>query len=574
MILTVLINAQLPESTLVSKIIFQGNKTFKTKLLKNLIFVKEKELFDGFYLEKDLNTLILLYQNQGFKKVYITNEVKSSPKGKVIYYKIVEGSRTRISLIKLSGIVSFPETKIQSLLKIKNGDYLITSKIEDAEQTIINWYKNSGFPYIEIERKVVLEDDIAIVNFLVTEGPITYIKEIKIRGNQKVSDAIIIRTSEIKLGEKFSLERLERARQRLYGTKLFERVSFYVLDTSNKDSLVIRFDVLELPARSISFGLGIQTPPTRLIFSSEWEHSNFLSRGHNLLFSVGYAPTFSGDWRSEINNLYRIFYILKTPINFSVQPSFKYEIKDAIKRSDLNVDAGLYRYFGFKFEIGTFLRYLRVWTNQTLDLTSPQKSITNSQNFYLHYDTRDNFFTPARGIFFSTNFQFAGSIFDGDNDFYKTQTEIALFKKIPLQLVFGGRIMTGLAIPYHRTLHVPYFEEFSIGGNNGLRGYDEKAIGPDSIGKEHYGEAISNVNLELRTNFEKLIDFVIFSDIGKVTERKVITDLNLKTYHYSTGVGLRINTPIGPIRLDYAKRLKDRPSGDWGKIHLALLNAF
>jgi outer membrane protein insertion porin family len=575
MILALVANTQISESNIVSKIYLQGNKTFRSKSLKKMLLLKGKELFDEFYLEKDVNTLTLFYQNQGFNKVNITTEVNTNPKGKNVYYRITENPRTRISQIKASGIESFAETKIISLLKIKKGDYLITSKIEEAEQTIINWYKNSGFPYIDIERKITIDDNNqANIDFHISEGPLTYIKEIKIRGNQKVSNAVILRTSEIKIGEKFSLQRLESARQRLYSKKLFERVSFYILDSLKSDSVVIRFDVLEVPSRSIGFGLGVQTPPTRLILSSEWEHSNFLSRGHNLLFSLGYAPTFTQDWRGEIKSIYRIYYILNTPINFLIQPSYKYELKDEIKRSDLNVDAGLSRYFGLKFEIGTFLRYLRVWTNQTLDITSSQNSITNSQNLYLRYDTRDNFFAPTRGIYFSTNLQYAGSIYDGDNNFYKTQTEISLFGKIFPVIVFGGRLMTGLAIPYGRTSHIPYFEAFTLGGNNGLRGYDEKALGPDSIGQERYGEAICNINLELRTHLEKLFDFVVFSDIGKVTERKMFTDLNFNTYQYSVGTGIRVNTPFGPIRLDYAKRLKDPPEGDWGKIHLAILNAF
>ncbi len=573
LILTFLSSPSLSDSTKVSKIYFQGNHTFKSKLLSKIISTRPKELFDEFYLEKDVNNLTLFYQNQGFKEAEASYEVKPSAKGKLIYYKIAEGARTKISDIKLTGIHSYSANKLLSLLELKSGDYLITTKLDDAEKIIIQWYKNRGYPYISIERKILINNNQATVDFMITEGNIAYIKELKVRGNLKVSDEVILRTTELKTGKKFSLEKLELARQKLYATRLFERVSFYILDTLSKDSLVVRFDVLELPIRSVSFGFGVQTPPTRLLVSSEWEHLNFLSKGHDLLFSLSYAPTFSHDWQGECKNIYRIYNIFKTPIIFTVQPSFNYDLTDSVKQTKMNIEAGLARYFGLKFNIGTYLRYLRFWSNQALP-DSLHTSTTNSQSFYLQYDSRDNFFTPERGLFLSTNLQIAGKFYGGDNNFYKTNTELILFKKILQQFVLAGRIMNGFAVPYNKTPAVPYYEEFNIGGNNGLRGYNEKAIGPDSVGQEHYGEAISNLNIEFRTHFKKLFDFVIFSDIGTVTDRADFTDINLDTYQYSAGAGIRVNTPFGPIRLDYAKRLKDPPTGDWGKIHLAILNAF
>jgi outer membrane protein insertion porin family len=573
LILTFLSSPSLPDSAKVSKIYFQGNHALKSKLLSKIIETRPKELFDEFNLENDSNNLTLFYQDQGFQDAVVSYETKSSSKGKLIYYKIIEGPRTKISEIKLSGNRSFPTKKILSLLEIKQGDYLIAGKIDNAEKTIIRWYKNSGYPYISLERKISIDNARAIVDFMITEGNIAYIKELKVRGNLKVSDEVILRTTELKIGKKFSLEKLELARQKLYATRLFERVSFYILDTLSKDSLVIRFDVLEMPIRSVSFGFGVQTPPTRLLVSSEWEHLNFLSKGHDLLFSASYTPTFSHDWRGEFKNIYRIYNIFKTPIIFTVQPSFNYDLTDSVKQTKMNVEAGLARYFGLKFEIGTYLRYLRFWSNQALP-DSLHTSTTNSQSFFLQYDSRDNFFTPERGIFLSNNLQIAGKFYGGDNNFYKTKTEFIVFKKILREFVLAGRIIAGFAIPYNHTPVVPYFEEFSIGGNNGLRGYNDKAIGPDLIGSEHYGEAISNLNIEFRTHFEKLIDFVIFSDIGTVTDRTQFKDINFDTYQYSAGAGIRVNTPFGPIRLDYAKRLKDPPAGDWGKIHLAILNAF
>jgi outer membrane protein assembly factor BamA len=447
--------------------------------------------------------------------------------------------------------------------------------ILDAQKAIIRWYKNSGFPYIDVEYNISVNQEGAQVTFLVNEGSLAYFTELKVRGNQKVSEKIVLRTTEIKIGEKFSLTRLEKARQRLYATRLFERVSFYIMESPNPESLTIRFDVLELPARSIGFGLGFQSPPTSLLVSSEWEHLNFLSRGHDLFFSGKYAPSFTGDWLAEVKSIYRIYYFLNTPINFYFQPSFRYEQVDSLKQDEFNIETGISRYIGPKFELGTFLKYLRFWTNYPLVFSNEYRSITNSANFFIRFDTRDNIFNPVQGIFITTNFQLAGSILDGDNNFHKNQTELLYFYNPFHAFVIGARVLIGYVNPYGSSAVVPYYESFSLGGNNGLRGYNDKAIGPITISdKYHYGDAVINTNLELRTHFEKLIDFVAFFDFGKVTNNEDILTFDNELLNYSAGAGIRINTPFGPIRADYAKRLKDAPVGDWGKIHLGLLNVF
>ncbi|MCX8014603.1 MAG: hypothetical protein N2748_01160, partial [candidate division WOR-3 bacterium] len=319
------------DNNYVQKVIFLGNKTFNSKILKKLIFTQEKGLLNELNLINDAHILTQFYQNQGFNNPTIDYEVKSSAQGKFVYFKIYEGDRVKISQINFIGNVNFSALQLSSLLKIKHNDFLIKNKLDDAERTLSDFYKNSGFPFIEIEQKISVNDNKAIVTFLITEGPLTYIKGIKIRGNQKVADWVIYRTLELKSGEKFSLEKIEQARQRLYGTKLFEKVSFYIIDTLKKDSVSIRFDVLEQLPRSIGIGFGIQTPPTRMIFSTEWEHVNFLSRGHNLLLTLSYAPTFSSDWRGEIKGAYRIYYLFTIPLNLLVQPAFKYELRDSIK---------------------------------------------------------------------------------------------------------------------------------------------------------------------------------------------------------------------------------------------------
>lgn len=654
-------NDSLPlEPFAVDKFFFQGNNSFKSRVLKQALGIKEKEAVYNLEIEKATRNLISFYVQQGFQYVNIGTSFQKTAKGVAIVFNINEGPRITISQIDINWInpsrlfgtidnhrvketnkLAISDTKInlhlnrklhtdthpisnqssdmaksakanilRAQLKVKIGDFLIIDNVRASREALIEWYQNNGYAFVDADYQIDIDSIWAKVSFLIDEGPLTVIEEIKVRGNQKVRHPIIVRTTQIKTGEKYSRKKLRNALQCLYATRLFERVSFSILqlDTlhltyprsdlffSDKniksverktqkliDSITIRFDVLEQPVRSIGLGVGLQTPPFRLMLSTEWEHLNFLSRGQNLFFLLGYAPTFSSDWRAELKSMYRIFYFLNLPINFSFQPSFKYEKRhinnsdlsvsnavNLLEESNLNLEAGISRYFGQNLELGTYLRYLRIWTSPVIY----RQSITNSQNLYIRYDTRDNLFTPQRGIFFSSNFQLAGSILEGDNDFYKTQTELILFKSLLGNYVMGFRIMSGFAVPYGRSQQIPFYDAFNLGGNNGLRGFNEKALGPDSVGREHYGTGIINTNWEFRSHYQKLLDWVFFSDLGRVDHQKDIMTLAWEEFFYSIGFGIRINTKIGPIRIDYAKRLKAAPNRDWGKIHLGLLNLF
>lgn len=136
-------------------------------------------------------------------------------------------------------------------------------------------------------------------------------------------------------------------------------------------------------------------------------------------------------------------------------------------------------------------------------------------------------------------------------------------------------------MPYGKSNVVPYYEEFYLGGTNSLRGYDERSIGPvitlpDS---HHFGDVVVNTNLELRSppillrnSVIKGIGGVIFSDGGLLTSRTERTIWD--RYQFTFGIGIRFNTVIGPVRLDYGKRLTDPPAGDKGKLYFAILNLF
>ncbi len=560
----------------VENIIFLGNETFSKKAFNRLISSKIKKPIDEFDIEQDRLILKNFYEDEGFLLVEIEKKIESGKIGKIIHFLINEGPRVKINAISLTGFSAFPELKIMNLLRIRIGDYLINQKLEDAINRVADFYKNSGYPYFIIEYEVSVTDNYASIYFAVEEGPLSYIKEVKIRGNNSVNSWTIIRASEIKNGERFSQKKLYEAQRRLYATRLFDRVSFYVMGIEEKqESLTVRFDVRELKARGFTFGFGYQLPPNRFLFGLGWEHLNILNRGQNLNINSEFTPNFQGDYELNLEVIYKVPYLIKMPLNFTTKPFFILDQEQTNRITEFGVETGVNRYLGTNWGINVLNRFRRLLFSYSDSLvldTMLKRGITNSIILNITYDSRNNFFNPSQGVYLSPLIEVAGGLLMGNNDFYRTNFEFRIFQGFRGWFIFAFRAFMGANFPYGQTEKIPYYEQYSIGGRNTLRGYDEKSVGPDSVVNEYYGDYILNTNLEIRTGFYKNFGLALFFDAGDVENN--FNDFKLSTYQYSIGFGIRYNTPVGPIRLDYGKRLKDPEPNDRGKLYIGLLHAF
>jgi outer membrane protein assembly factor BamA len=176
----------------------------------------------------------------------------------------------------------------------------------------------------------------------------------------------------------------------------------------------------------------------------------------------------------------------------------------------------------------------------------------------LTLDRRDEPLDPKRGSFHRISLETASRVLGSEAEFLKGQLETAWFLNWPppTVLALGGRL--GLAEPYGGTSALPIQDRFFAGGATTVRGFREDRLGPlDAQGNPIGGNARAIVNVEWRFPIWRWLWGAVFFDTGAVTPE--IADLRLDAFKTGTGAGLRLKTPVGPIRLDVGYALQSIP---------------
>ena len=215
--------------------------------------------------------------------------------------------------------------------------------------------------------------------------------------------------------------------------------------------------------------------------------------------------------------------------------------------------------------------------NATADLKDEAGTNTlSSGEASLSYDTRDNVFSPLRGVFFTNDFQLTGGPFGGTKNFIKYSTRFSYFYPLINKSVIELRLRGGWADPFSDTNKVPIYERFFAGGANTIRGYEERKVGPvdpatnDPLG----GESMFVANIEYTYPLMEFLKVATFFDSGEVWEKN--SDFFSTDLKKSIGLGIRVKTPIGPVSVDYGWPLDLLPGQQTkeGRFHFNVSRGF
>jgi outer membrane protein insertion porin family len=189
----------------------------------------------------------------------------------------------------------------------------------------------------------------------------------------------------------------------------------------------------------------------------------------------------------------------------------------------------------------------------------------------LGWDTRDRPIAPREGASLHAQLELANPLLGSDANFQRWVVRSSLhrsFDQARLRWHFGleGGVLSRVGA---EAFELPVNKRFFPGGENSVRGYKEGEASPlDGDGKAIGAEAYLLGHLEFEMRLLQSLGLVLFTDALWAA-----ADLNATGAAetlFSTGLGLRYSTPLGPLRLEYGYNLNPRPADPTGTLHLSI----
>jgi outer membrane protein insertion porin family len=190
-------------------------------------------------------------------------------------------------------------------------------------------------------------------------------------------------------------------------------------------------------------------------------------------------------------------------------------------------------------------------------------------------DTRDTFLWPTDGSYTRTDLAVYDSALFSEADYLRGFIQWNRYQKVLGPALWVSSVRLGLAQPYGDTEALPISERYFTGGDSSIRGhkYDSlPAVGapytPDNESDASTGgNAMFLFNQELVVPVFDPLFMVLFYDAGNLYWQ--VSDFDITDLRHSAGLGIRIKTPVGPLRLEYGWKL-DREEGESiGRLHFS-----
>lgn len=584
----------------IKKITFEGNKAFTQKRLLKVIATKPDTLFtsgilDEDALEHDMERIRAFYSGEGFIDVEASNSIDYNEKAQGIFIKIdiKEGDRYFVGKVTLKGNTIISTKKIGKELNMKTSEPYNPRNLRFDVIAIQTLYFDKGYMSCTVKPNTELDrnNNIIDISYEITEGSLSYVNEITITGNTKTKDAVIRRELRLYPGERFDGAKLKKSKERLYDLGYFDEVIFDTEPTQElgKKNLAVR--VKEAKTGEFSFGGGYSSVD-RLIGFVEVTQRNF---------DITNFPNFVGGGqtltvKAELGSIRQNYIVSFTePWMFGYPYLFGFDLFsfDRKKKEALGYGYGEKRTGGalrFGKEFTDYdradLKY-RLEEIKISDVSAEASSALRNEEgkntisslaLTLTRNTTDNKYSPMEGHILSVTGEDAGGVFGGDKDFYKLVGLADYFFNYERKLVLELKARGGWADEYDDSADVPIYERFFAGGANTVRGYKERSIGPrdSKTGDPIGGEAMAIGNAEITYPVFKNFKIAAFYDIGNVWENSAIDDIQSDDFKSGTGLGVRVKTPIGPVKVDAGYPLDKAHPGDKQKVrfHFSMTRGF
>jgi translocation and assembly module TamA len=584
-----------------------------------------KQYFDPVSWEADLARIVRLYEAYGYYQTRIASATSTPkpPDGVKLKVVIDEGPPTKIGRLEIKGLEALPaadQAAACERLPLVVGATFRESDWEAGKNGVVSRLRARGFAKAAVEGEALVDVRTHEATLTLTARPgLRYrFGGIDVKNSPEARIPALFVWEQVRLaipeGSMFSDAALEEAQRRVFGMGVFGSATVTI---GTPDDAAARVPVVvvvrEAPFHTLRTGGGLTIDQIHqeVHLVADWTNRNFLGGMRKLTLHAMAGWAFIPDLYAVASNdvsvaprsgpVFDLGVAFEQP-RFVGRPSLRQqtglEFEKTIQQTYDNLGSRLS--LGVVWQLTTRLSIFPAYRLEfdhlngspinsaaTAPLTLGCHTTSGTCNVWLSYleqivtwDRRDNRLEPRRGFYTSISLQEGGGPLQGNFNYFRLLPDLRGYLSFldAQALTFAARLRVGELWPTSGNPEdSAVVTRFYGGGANGMRGFSERRLSPlleapvpntNPIQTETVpigGNGWFDASLEARYSVVSNVRVAVFVDVGQVTTGP-FGPADLPGVLWAVGVGLRYLTPIGPLRVDLARRL---PFGTLPPLYMA-----
>ncbi len=556
------------------------------------------------YIKEDIETaaknLLIYLQNDGFvnaklSRIFISTDHDQPQKG-VVVLQIEEGAQVKIHALQFNGVSDVNLESVKKASSLAVNQNLSLAQLEKSIADIKIYYQSQGYLEYALaneKRDLIQYEDnngTADLKFDIQEGPQVTAQTIEVEGNTRTKTKMILLELDFTEKEILTPAKIEESVLRLQRTGYFNSVEITTLE---KDSTVAQRTVIVKVAerdpglRVLGVGVTDENRGTLHGYAGV-AYRNFFGRGVGLSLRAEANYNFASirflEHKQTIGGFWP--YIFDTRLRFRVSATRSTSITDITVNKVTEANTAIFSLEQditshitgvFSYSVNTFVDHGISNEDELRYGYTSESLVIGSLIPAVEFDYRDNIFNPTKGHFSRVSFEWSPEGLGNNNvdEFSRVTGETTVYFPLHEAFVFAQSLRAGsIRVNDKQGVGVPFDKRgFILGGRNTIRGFESSEFFPSTqeIGASfrlHTGSDFKLAKSELRFPLSVKYDLAaaFFYDGGQVS----IEGLDLvDKWRDAAGVGIRYNTPVGPLSLEYGHKLNKKAGESDGAFHLS-----
>ncbi|MFZ4480252.1 MAG: outer membrane protein assembly factor BamA [Rhodoferax sp.] len=563
----------------ISEIRIVGNQVFGESTLRGLFdldtggwmsWYTKSDRYSRAKLNADIETLRSYYLTRGYLEFKVDSTQVAILPNKTdiaITINVTEGERFVVSGVKLEGNFLGKDEEFKSLVTIRPGQAYNADEVARTTKAFTDYFGNFGFAFARVIARPDIDRSNNSVGLVLQADPSrrAYVRRINVVGNSRTRDIVVRREFRQFEASWYDGDKIKLSRDRVDRLGYFKEVGIESQEVpGSPDQVDLTIKVEDKPTGSLSLGAGYSSADG-LGLSFGIKQDNAFGSGNSLGVQINTSkinrvvvfnttdPYFTSDGISRTIDLY-----YKSNSPYQDQSYYKLltagtGLRFGVPFTEIDTvyfGAGLER---TTIEPGTALPYSYMAYANEYGYASTAVPLTAGWA----RDSRDSALSPNSGRYQRAYAEWSVA---GEARYlratYQYQQFIPLTKQFTV--AFNADLGFGVAPGEHT---FPVFKRFFGGGLGSVRGFEQGSLGPrDASGVMLGGTSKENFNLEILSPFpgsgnDRTLRAYVFADIGGIQGKDGV-NANANDLRSSVGIGVSWLSPMGPLRLAYAKPLR------------------